>query len=143
MVGIAFASIETVIYAIAVGDLNIIIFRALLSIPIHTVASGIFGYYYGLAHFAKPIVKATSGEKTYKFKLKWLHKALTLKKSIVYKEKKIIEGISLATLFHASCNLLFELNMAFVVVPILVIGLFALSYFYKKSYVLYRLLRAH
>ena len=133
----------TLIYAISSGDLSLIIYRALLSLPVHLVASGIFGYYYGLAHFSKPLTEATVGEKKYRWNIKWLHKVLSLKRSTVYEEEKIIEGLGLATLFHATCNVLFELNLAFVVVPILVIGLWLLSYFYKESHVLYKLLRAH
>lgn len=140
MVGLAFSLIETLIYAFLAGDMSLIIYRAFLSMPVHLVASGIFGYYYGLAHFAKPLVKANGGEKTYRFKIKWLHKVLTLKKSTIYEEEKIVEGLALATLFHAICNILFELNFAFAVVPILIAGLFVLSYFYKKSHMLYRLL---
>ena len=142
MVGLAFSLMETLFYAINIGDMSLIAYRAFISMPIHLVASGIFGYYYGLAHFAKPLVKADGGEKTYRFNLKWLHKILTFRKSTVYEEEKIIEGMGLATLFHATCNILFELNLAFIVVPILIFGLFVISYFYKESHVLYRLIRA-
>jgi RsiW-degrading membrane proteinase PrsW (M82 family) len=141
MVGLAFSLIETFIYAYLAGDMSLMIYRAFLSIPVHIVASGIFGYFYGLAHFAKPLVKANGGEKTYKFNIKLLHKVLTLKKSTIYEEEKIMAGLFFATFFHAICNVLFELNFAFVVIPILVLGLLALSYLYKKSHVLYRLIR--
>ena len=143
IVGLAFAFMETLIYSFASGDMSLIFYRSLLTIPIHVIASGIFGYYYGLAHFAKPLTKATVGEKTYRFNFKWLHKILTFKRSTVYEEEKIIEGMGLAVLFHTTCNVLFELNLAFVVIPILVIGLIVLSYLYKDSHVLYRLLHAH
>jgi RsiW-degrading membrane proteinase PrsW (M82 family) len=142
MVGLSFSLIETFIYAYAGGGMSLIIYRALLSMPVHIVASGIFGYYYGLAHFAKPMVRAAGGEKTYKLNLKWLHRILSFRKSTVYEEEKITEGLFFAALFHAMCNGLFELNLAFAVVPILMIGLFALSHLYKKSHTLYRLLHA-
>jgi len=142
VVGLAFSLIETFVYAFMSGDMSLMIYRALLSMPVHVIASGIFGYFYGLAHFAKPLVKANGGERTYKLNIKWFHKILTFKKSTVYEEEKIVEGLFFATSFHALCNVLFEINFAFAVVPILVIGLFVLSFFYKKSHVLYRLLRA-
>ena len=143
MVGLAFSLIETFIYAYMVGDMSLIIYRAFLSMPVHLVASGVFGYFYGLAHFAKPLVKADGGEKTYRINLKWLHKILILKKSTIYEEEKIVEGLFLATFFHAVCNVLFELNVAFIVVPILILGLLALSYLYKKGNLLYKLIGAH
>ena len=143
IVGLAFALMETLIYAFISGDLSIIFYRSLLTIPIHVIASGIFGYYYGLAHYAKPITKATTGEKTYKLKINWVHKVLFLKRSTIYEDVKIIEGMGFAVLFHTICNVLFELNLAYVVVPIIVIGLIFVSYLYKESHVLYRLLHAH
>jgi len=140
MVGLAFAVVETIIYAFATGDISLIFYRSLLSLPIHIVASGIFGYFYGLSHFAKPITKKTVGEKTYRFNIKWIHKILTLKRSTVYEEEKLIEGFALATLFHAGCNILFEFNLAFLVIPVIACGVLILSYLYKRSHALYRLI---
>lgn len=45
VIGLAFSFIETIIYAINVGDMAIVLPRALLTMPIHVIASGIFGYY--------------------------------------------------------------------------------------------------
>ena len=140
MVGLAFAVAETIVYTIVSGDLSLMLYRSLLSLPIHVVASGIFGYFYGLSHFAKPITEKTIGEKAYRFNIKWLHRVLTLKRSTVYEEGKIIEGLSFATLFHAGCNILFELNLAFLVIPAIASGFFILSYLYKESHVLYKLI---
>lgn len=140
MVGLAFSLIETAIYVVASGDINLIFYRAFLSLPVHLVASGIFGYYYGLAHFAKPLTNA--GVRKRPWYVTWFHRVFSLKRHTVYTEEKMIEGLGLATLFHATCNVLFELNLAFVVVPILVFGLMILSYFYRESYVLYRLIHA-
>ncbi len=140
MVGLAFATIETIIYAITTGDLSLILYRSLLSLPIHVVASGIFGYFYGLSHFAKPLTQNITGGKTYHFNIKSLHKILTLKKSTIYKEEKIIEGFGLATLFHAGCNILFEFNLSFMVIPAIISGIFILSYLYKESHILYKII---
>ena len=118
-------------------------YRAFLSIPVHVIASGIFGYFYGLSHFAKPITKKTVGEKIYYFHIKWMHKILTLKRSTVYEEEKIVEGLSLAVLFHGGCNVLFELNLTYIAIPIIVIGLITVSYFYKESRIIYKMLHAH
>lgn len=130
MVGLAFAFIETIIYSFFVGEISIIFYRAMISIPIHLIASGIFGYYYGLAHFAKPIINAEEGgDKTYKSK--WLPKILSLKHSTVYHEEKMIEGTFFATIFHASMNILFEFNLGFLTVPFIILGLMMIFYMYK------------
>jgi RsiW-degrading membrane proteinase PrsW (M82 family) len=140
VVGLAFAFIETILYAITIGDIAILLPRALLTMSIHVIASGIFGYYYGLARFASPIMKAERKEKKYQIKFKWLHTALRMKKSEVYEEEKTAQGLVMATLFHTIANVLFELNYAFVTVPLIVLGLTALSYYYKESHVICRLL---
>lgn len=140
IVGLAFSFIETIIYAINVGDMAIVLPRALLTMPIHVICSGIFGYYYGLARFAEPILEAEHKQKKYQIRFKWFHTILRMKKSDIYEEEKTAQGLVLATLFHTVANLLFELNYAFVAVPLIVVGLIALSYFYKESHFLYKLL---
>jgi RsiW-degrading membrane proteinase PrsW (M82 family) len=142
MVGLSFALMESLIYGVTNGDMSIIVPRAILSMPVHIVASGIFGYFYGLSHFAKPLTENAGKEKTYSFK--WLHRILTFKRSTVYEDEKIIEGLCLASIFHATCNLLFEIDLAFAAVPIIVIGLFIVFHLYKESHVIYyRLRHAH
>ena len=138
MVGLAFAFIETLFYGISSGDMSLIIYRSFLTIPIHLIASGIFGYYYGLAHFAKPLTR-----KQKPLHLKLFHHLFTFKRSTVYREEKMVEGLVLATLFHGGCNVLFELNLAFLVVPIIVAGLFIISNLYKEGHLLYKLIHSH
>ncbi len=138
MVGLAFALIETFIYVLKGMPMNLVVYRGLLSIPVHVIASGIFGYYYGQARFARRILKHNHTEKVYHLALKWFHKVITLNRSTVYEEEKMIEGLALATLFHGSANILFELNLAFMVIPFIVFGLLLLSYFYKESHRFFR-----
>jgi len=142
MVGLAFALIETLMYAVQGGDFSVILYRAILSLPIHLVASGLFGYYYGLARFADPLT-GKAGGKIFRTATGILHFLLTFKRPTVYAQKKIVEGLALATLFHTTCNVLFELNLAFLVVPIVVIGLVLISFLYKESRSLYRVVHAH
>lgn len=132
VVGLAFAFVETIFYGILSGDISLIFYRVIVSIPIHVVSSGIFGYYYGLSHFAKPIAEIEGGDKTYR--KKWLPSLLTLKKSTLYHEEKIVEGIFFATLFHASINLLFEFNLGFLAVPFIVLGVVLIFRFYKLGH---------
>jgi RsiW-degrading membrane proteinase PrsW (M82 family) len=140
IVGIAFSLIETIIYAVNVGELAIVLPRAMLTMPIHIIASGIFGYYYGLARFADDILKAKHKDKKYRIRFKWFHTILRFRKSDVFEEEKTAQGLVLATLFHTAANVLFELNLAYITVPLIIGGLVTLSAFYKESHVLYRLL---
>lgn len=142
IVGLAFAFLETIIYAISIGDMSIILPRALLTIPIHVIASGIFGYYYGLAHFAKEILEAEhkTGKLKIDFRFRWIHTVLSLRKRDIFEEGKTAQGLVLATLFHTAANLLFELDLAYITVPLIIVGVTILSHMYKKSHFIYRLL---
>lgn len=141
VVGLAFAFVETIIYGINTGDMSIVLPRALLTLPIHVICSGIFGYYYGLAHFAKPILATEQKSGRYQIRFKWFYTILRMKKADAYEEEKIAQGLVMATLFHTIANILFELDLAYVAVPLIAIGLIVLSYFYKESYFIQRLLR--
>lgn len=138
--GLAFAFIETIIYALNAHDWGLILPRSLMSIPIHVISSGIFGYYYGLAHFAKPIAIASKNEKTCSINFKWLHWIYRVKRSTIYKQEKIVQGLVLATAFHAFANVLFEMNLTFIVIPLIAVGLTLLTRLYKESQIIYRLL---
>lgn len=139
VVGLAFAFTETIVYGIMAGDLKLIFLRTMVSLPVHVVSSGIFGYYYGLAHFAKPIVAMEGGEKIYHDHLwgmanhRWLHRLMSFKKSTLYSEQKIIEGFLYATAFHALANVLFELNLGVVAVPKIVFGVWFVFRLYKSG----------
>jgi len=129
VVGLAFAFVETIIYSLISGSIGLIFYRAMISIPIHLVASGIFGYYYGLAHFAKPILEFDKHKRSPL--RKWFSTIFTLKKFAVFREEKMVEGMFFATLFHAGMNLLFEFKLGFLSVPLLICGIVILFRFYK------------
>lgn len=132
MVGLAFAFIETVIYAMSAGEWNLVVYRIFLSLPVHMIASGIFGYYYGLAHFAKPIVAIHPG---------WLPKILKCKRVALYAEGRMTEGLFFATVFHVIANVLFEISLAFLVVPFVVLGLMIINHLYRAGQAEWKLIR--
>lgn len=141
VVGLAFALIETFIYAVKAGDFSLMIYRAFMTLPIHLVASGIFGYYYGLAHFAKPILALNhKKDDAYDSDKDWLPKLLKCKRITAYGEAKMTKGLFLATLFHTIANVLFEISLAYLVVPFVVTGLILLLHLYKESHKEWRLI---
>lgn len=113
-VGLAFAFVENVIYFSAFADNLFALFvgRSLLTVLAHIIFSGIFGYYYGMAHFASPLYfeKATVGGKKSLF-LKIVSKVLRLKQSNLFREIVILKGLMIATLVHALFNFLLSLNL--------------------------------
>lgn len=151
---LGFAFIENIIYFHSIwGNESIgnfwlyYSFRSLGLMFLHIFASGIFGYYYGIAHFAKPVLKSKLA-KGKKFVLtKWFHKILHLKSETVFYEEKILEGLILAAGLHGIFDFMmgmsqnyFDLEAGFPIkfwplmaVPFLVGGYLLLTSLLKKK----------
>jgi len=79
-----------------------------------------------VAHFAAPILyqKHVEGE-TESPILRFLAKIALIKKTRVFREQKMFEGLVVATVAHSIYNFFLEMNITYVVVPFL----FGLLYF--------------
>jgi RsiW-degrading membrane proteinase PrsW (M82 family) len=108
------------------------LFRSVFSTFAHLMFSGIYGYYYGVAHFAKPILQEEIRHKRALW-TKWLHKIVHLKSETLFHEEKLMEGFLIAVTFHAIFDIFLELNWTFLIVPFLVSGYIALSYLFIKK----------
>ena len=108
------------------------LFRSSFSTLAHLIFSGILGYYYGIAHFASPILQEEI-RKNRKHWTKKLHKLLSIRKEKLFAQEHIIEGLLVAIGLHAIFNILLEMNWTFMIVPFLVGGYIALSYFFEKK----------
>ena len=121
-VGLSFAFVENILYFSNFPDNVFALFvgRSLLTVLAHVVFSGIFGYYYGIAHFASPLYfekNIVRGKKS--FYLIVLSKIFRIKKDNIFREVMILKGLFMATLIHATFNFLLEKNqvqIAFIVV---------------------------
>ena len=122
-------------------------FRSMGSMFLHVFASGIFGYYYGVAHFAQPVLqdKLRLGKR---FPLiGWLHRVLHLKSETLFHEEKILEGLLLAAVLHGTFDFLMGMSQHYsnegspmaaqlwltLAVPFLVGGFFWLTYLLDKK----------
>ncbi|MDF2379743.1 MAG: PrsW family glutamic-type intramembrane protease [Candidatus Gracilibacteria bacterium] len=125
IVALSFAFLENIIYftTAAQGQLqSIIIGRSIISMLGHIIFSAIFGYYYGIAKFAKS-VKTVQSIETHEPKLpQWLFKVLNIKAEQSYKAQKIFEGLIYASLVHTVFNIFLQYNFFIGIVPILVGG---------------------
>lgn len=123
------------------------LFRSIGSMFLHILASGIFGYYYGLAYFAKPVLQhEIRAGRSFIFTRK-LHQILHLKSVTVFREEKITEGLILAVFLHAgfdfcmsmshnavATNSIFAMRFwLIIVVPILITGYFYLTSLLDKK----------
>ncbi|MBT3704295.1 PrsW family intramembrane metalloprotease [Candidatus Peregrinibacteria bacterium] len=107
-------------------------FRSLFSTFAHIMFSGIMGYYYGVAHFAKPFlqkeIRAHRKHWTILF-----HKILSIKKERLFHQEKFAEGLLIAVGLHAIFNIFLEMNLTFLTVPFLVGGYISLTYLFAKK----------
>lgn len=132
MVGLAFAFAENIKYFLEAPPdqlFGLFIGRSLFSVFAHVLFSGIFGYYYGVAHFANSIYYAESEVEGKIFHLPRLaHRLLHLKSSIAFREQKMMEGLVLSTVIHTIFNILLELGYTYLIVPYLAFGYLYLSH---------------
>ncbi|MCF7845981.1 MAG: PrsW family intramembrane metalloprotease [Candidatus Peribacteraceae bacterium] len=155
-VALGFAFIENVLYFYSIWNNPAIeesmrwfyvTFRSIGSMLLHIIASGIFGYYFGIACFAKPVlVDRLSEGKRFIF-TKWIHRILHLKSETVFREEKIFEGLMIAASIHAAFDFLMCMSQHFtdsgnsgvariwllMAVPFLIGGFFWLTYLLDKK----------
>jgi hypothetical protein len=107
IVGLAFAFAENaLIYFprfLANEDASLVVMRSILTVLMHGVASGIFGYFYGLAHFSSETVR--SNHEARGPVARALHRVFLFSREGIYHEAKMFEGLVLAGTFHATFNL--------------------------------------
>lgn len=108
------------------------LFRSSFSTFAHIMFSGIFGYYYGVAHFAKPVLQEEIRLNRHHW-TKLLHKIFNMRKEKMFHEERILEGTILAVGLHAIFNVFLEMNLTFLIVPFLICGYIALDYLLAKK----------
>lgn len=107
------------------------IFRAIFSTFAHILFSGVYGYYYGLAYFAKPIYQEEIRKNRHPA-ITLLHKILHLKSETVFADEKVMQGLMYAVILHAFFNVMLELDITYVIVPFLIWGYSGLTYLFAK-----------
>ncbi|HWN06422.1 MAG TPA: PrsW family glutamic-type intramembrane protease [Steroidobacteraceae bacterium] len=107
IVGLAFAFAENVLLyfprLLAEGNVATLILRSVMTVLMHAVASGILGYFYGLAHFSAERVRSGHGARGRLYRL--LHRTFLFRRERLYHEVKMFEGLILAGAYHAAYNL--------------------------------------
>lgn len=108
------------------------LFRSLFSTFAHIMFSGILGYYYGIGHFAKPILQEEIRYNRKHWTVVW-HKIFSIRKEKLFYQEKISEGLFLAIGLHAIFNIFLEMKLTFLIVPFLVGGYITLTYLFAKK----------
>ena len=121
-VGLAFAFVENILYFISVPTENLMttfLFRALFTTLGHISFSAIFGYFYGRALFAEPILAEKEiRHKQFSF-LKTIRKIFGIKTVTTFEETQMVNGLLVATFVHTTYNLLLSLNI--LILPIILL----------------------
>lgn len=107
IVGLAFAFAENVLLYfprfLAEGNASGLVLRSVLTVLMHAVASGILGYFYGLAHFSAEQVRHRHGGRGAAYR--WMHRLFLFRRERLYHEAKMFEGLVLAGSYHATFNI--------------------------------------
>ncbi len=136
LAALGFAFTENILYFyniwVAEGPYNLLLpflFRSSFSTFAHLLFSGMLGYYYGIAHFAGPILQEEIRSKN-SFWSKIPRKILFFRREKLFYEQKLLEGLILAIGLHALFNIFLEMGLTFMIVPFLVCGYIALNYLF-------------
>ncbi len=138
LAAIGFAFTENILYFYNIwekqGPNNLLVpflFRSIFSSFAHILFSTMYGYYYGVAHFAKPILQEELNNKRHSF-WDWFHKKVSRGEVRLFHEEKMLEGFILAVGLHAIYNVFLEMNWTFIMVPYLVIGFMYISHLFGE-----------
>lgn len=112
--------------------------RVTIVTMVHMLCSGVMGYYFGLAHFASPIMRMEYREKKRHPVLIFFKNLLHMKKSHVYHNEMMSIGLVLAMFLHATYD--FILSSTINLNPIFISGT-VLLYFFGGYYFLSYLMK--
>lgn len=105
------------------------IFRSIFSTFAHVLFSGVMGYYYGIAHFATPILRQQKH-------IVWprlMEKIFGIDDELIYAVQNLVQGFIIAAGLHAVFNVLLEMNWTLLIIPFLLCGYTYLSYLFEKK----------
>ncbi len=108
------------------------LFRSVFSTSAHILFSAVFGYYYGIAHFAKPLLQKELRNNRRTF-WDWYNKIFKFRTVELFHEQKMFEGLILAVGLHAVYNIFLEMNWSFIMIPYLVVGYAFVSHLLKMK----------
>jgi RsiW-degrading membrane proteinase PrsW (M82 family) len=135
LAGLGFSFIENIVYfysiysATGIGGLIFpLIFRSIFTMCAHMTFSGIFGYFYGLSKFAKPIVetKLFKGERQSLVRL--YSKFAGVDEPNAFSQLTLVRGLFVATTLHMGFNLALEYEKFVPVMLIVGLGFAYLLY---------------
>ena len=140
MAALGFSFTENILYFFTIwanqGPEHLLIpfiFRSVFSTFAHILFSAMFGYYYGIAHFANSFLQEELRNNRYTF-WDWCYKVFRFGRAArFFHEQKMFEGLFLAVVLHAVYNIFLEMNWTFIMVPYLVFGYLFVSHLFRMK----------
>ena len=125
LAGLGFAFIENIFYFYYIwqgagfaGLIFPMVFRSIFTVCAHMVFSGIFGYFYGIAKFSRPIMETKLWMGEASKGMKWFAKFLGTDESKALQQYMLWKGLFVAMILHAFFNFFLEFEM---LIPVLCI----------------------
>ena len=136
LAGLGFAFTENIFYFYGIWQASSglseflfpVIFRSIFTVCGHMVFSGIFGYFYGIAKFSRPIFEADlfMGEKNKSAYV--LSKILGTDEADAYRQLTLLKGLIIAIALHTAFNFALEFSQFLPVIVIVGGGFLYLLY---------------
>ncbi len=108
------------------------IFRSLFSTFAHVLFSAICGYYYGIGHFAKPLLQKELTVNRHRF-WSWFHRIFKFKTENFFHEEKILQGLFISVILHGVFDIFLQMRWDYVMVPYLVVGYLYVRHLFNQK----------
>lgn len=114
------------------------LFRTIFSTFAHVMFSAIMGYYYGIAHFATPILRQQHA-------IMWprlMERIFGVDDESIYAKQKTAQGLLIAAGIHAIFNIFLEMNWTIMLAPFILLGYLYVNHLFtmKENHKKYGLL---
>lgn len=101
---------------------RLVVFRSLFSTFAHILFSSLYGYHFGLALFADPIIHDPKNKSFYKRIVHWIHTKTNFRDDVIFKDYQLFLGLFTASMLHGLYNILLELKNTLFLIPFLIFG---------------------
>lgn len=105
------------------------LFRTIFSTFAHVMFSAIMGYYYGIAHFATPILRQ-------QHTIVWprlMERIFGVDDESIYAKQKIAQGFLIAAGVHAIFNIFLEMNWTVLLAPFILLGYLYVNHLFNMK----------
>lgn len=115
---LGFAFTENIIYlfrelvtsGIGPRFFSLFFLRSLFVVFVHVLCSGIYGYYYGIGYYSRPILESEENEGRKAWIPEFLHRLVNWKKERVFHDEMIVAGLLISVVVHGLFDFFMSVN---------------------------------